>query len=124
MHADVCLVNMPYSSITTPSLALGLLETYITEFGHRVTTIHANMEFATEVGLAEYEVINHSFHECLLGEWTFATVAFPEKPTNDEAFFALFADISAQEKQQLLTIRAQTEAFINDLAKNILAQQP
>jgi ribosomal peptide maturation radical SAM protein 1 len=124
MPADVFLVNMPYSSITTPSLALGLLETYITEFGHGVETIQANMEFATKVGLVEYEVINNSFHECLLGEWTFSSVAFPEKETDDEAFFALFADISAIEKQQLLIIRAQTEAFIDELAKRILAQQP
>jgi ribosomal peptide maturation radical SAM protein 1 len=124
MPTDVCLVNMPYSSITTPSLALGLLETYIAEFGHRVETIHANMEFATKVGLAEYEVINNSFHECLLGEWTFSTVAFPEKETDDDAFFALFADISAIEKQQLLIIRAQTEAFIGEMAQRILAQQP
>ena len=124
MLTDVCLVNMPYSSITTPSLALGLLETYITEFGHRVETIHANMEFAKQVGLVEYQVINDSFHECLLGEWTFSNAAFPEKETDDNAFFALFADISAIEKQQLLKVRAQTEAFIDDLAERILAQQP
>ncbi len=124
MQADVCLVNMPYSSLTTPSLALGLLETYITEFGYTVETMHANMEFATTVGLVEYEVINHSFHECLLGEWTFSSVAFPEKPTDDDAFFALFADISPQEIQQLILIRQQTELFIDQLAKNILAKQP
>lgn len=124
MQTDVCLVNMPYSSITTPSLALGLLETYITEFGHRVETIQANMEFAKQVGLAEYQVINDSFHECLLGEWTFSTIAFPDKETDDEAFFALFADITTIEKQQLLKVRAQTAAFIDELADRILAQQP
>jgi len=123
MQADVCLVNMPYSKITTPSLALGLLETYITEFGHRVSTIHANMEFATTIGLVEYELINHSFYECLFGEWTFSAAAFPEKETDDEAFFALFTDITAAEKEQLLLIRAQTSGYIDGLAKQILAKK-
>jgi len=124
MQADVCLVNMPYSSLTTPSLALGLLETYISEFGYAVETMHANMEFATTVGLAEYEVINHSFHECLLGEWTFSSVAFPEKEIDDDAFFALFADISPLEIQQLILVRQKTALFIDQLAKKILAKQP
>lgn len=124
MQADVCLVNMPYSSITTPSLALGLLETYISDFGHHVETIHANMEFANTVGLAEYETINHSFHECLLGEWTFSSVAFPEKTPNDDAFFALFADITPEEKKHLISVRELTAAFIENMANDIIAKQP
>lgn len=124
MQSDVCLVNMPYSSITTPSLALGLLETYISEFGHKVATLHANIEFATKIGLIEYQTINDSFHECLLGEWTFSAVAFPEKKTDDNAFFALFADITPIEKQQLIKVRQQCHSYIDELAQTIINKQP
>lgn len=124
MKTDVCLVNMPYSSISTPSLALGLLETYITAVGYFVETIYANMEFASKVGIPEYEMINNSFHECLFGEWSFSRVAFPDKQTDDAAFFALFADLSKEESKQLLLVRDQADVFIDEMAKAIIAKGP
>jgi len=115
---------MPYSSITRPSLALGLIENYINKYGHQVETIYGNVEFSTKIGLEIYDQIDNSFFEHLIGEWTFSRTAFPEKNRHDESFFALFTDLSDVIKQQLLTVRTKAEHYIKELADRILAQSP
>jgi magnesium-protoporphyrin IX monomethyl ester (oxidative) cyclase len=115
---------MPYSSITRPSLALGLIENYINEYGHQVDTIYGNVEFATKIGLELYDQIDNSFFEHLIGEWTFARIAFPEKLLDDDGFFALFTDMSETIRQQLLSARNEAEHYIAELAKRILKQSP
>ncbi|MCJ8319316.1 MAG: RiPP maturation radical SAM C-methyltransferase [Colwellia sp.] len=130
---DVCLINMPYSSITRPSLALGLIENYIAAYGYQVQGIYGNVEFSALLGLDQYDVIDNSFHEHLLGEWTFSRAAFSvsnseddeeAQQTNDENFFALFSDITEEVKQQLLSAREQAELYIEQLAAKILANPP
>ncbi|WP_206484050.1 RiPP maturation radical SAM C-methyltransferase [Thalassotalea sp. G2M2-11] len=121
MSADICLVNMPYSSLTHPSLALGLIETYIKAYNHQVDVIYANLEFAHAIGLAEYDLIDHSYFEHLIGEWTFSQAAFSDKANTDEQFFALFSDITDEQKYQLCCIRDHAHSFIDTLTKRILA---
>jgi len=115
---------MPYSSLTRPSLALGLLETYISEYGYKVESLYANLEFAEVIGINQYDVIDSSNHEHLFGEWTFSRSAFPDKKNEDEAYFALFSDISSEHKKQLLRVREKAESFIGKLACKILENNP
>jgi magnesium-protoporphyrin IX monomethyl ester (oxidative) cyclase len=122
MSTDVCLVSMPYSSLTTPSLALGLIETYIAKYGHKVTAIYGNIVFANKIGLMEYDLIDSSSYEYLIGEWTFSRAAFPDKETNDEGFFSLFSDINDEIKLQMLAVRNQAEQFIEELAQDLITQ--
>ncbi|MEW6991231.1 RiPP maturation radical SAM C-methyltransferase [Colwelliaceae bacterium 6441] len=122
MSTDVCLISMPYSSLTTPSLALGLIETYIAKHSHKVTTIYGNIIFANKIGLMEYNLIDSSSYEYLLGEWTFSRAAFPDKETDDEGFFNLFSDITDEIKQKLLNVRIQAEQFIEDIAQDLLTK--
>ncbi|NQZ88855.1 MAG: RiPP maturation radical SAM protein 1 [Colwellia sp.] len=124
MLSTIYLINMPYSSITRPSLALGLIENYINKHGHQVETIYGNVEFSAKIGLELYDQIDKSFFEHLIGEWTFSRVAFPEKVLNDEGFFTLFSDLSDTIKQQLLSTRNEAENYIHELANRILEQSP
>lgn len=124
MDKDIYLVCMPYTSLTIPSMAMGVLETYITEYGYNVEPLYANLTFAKQIGLIEYNFIDNTFNDYLIGEWTFSRAAFPDKPTNDEGFFALFADLSIENKQKLLTIRETAERYINTLAHDIVSNNP
>ena len=124
MATDICLVSMPYSAVTTPSLALGVLETYIAEFDHKVDSIYGNLEYAKIIGLSEYEFINSSFNDYLLGEWTFSKVAFEKNDLSDEGFFDLFTDFTAEKRAQMLEIRKKAEQFVDDMAITILAKNP
>ncbi|MCJ8272778.1 MAG: hypothetical protein MJK04_25700, partial [Psychrosphaera sp.] len=119
---------MPYASVTVPSLALGLLDTYISEMGYKVDTVYGNLMFAKAIGVGEYELLNSAYMEYLVGEWTFSRPAFagqgrfPEP--DDQGFFALFADMTDEIKQQLLLTRDKAAAFIDELASSILAKNP
>lgn len=115
---------MPYSSLTHPSLALGLIEKYIQEFGHKSEVIYANLAFANIIGLAEYDAIDNSYFEQLIGEWTFSRSAFPEKKQQDNEFFALFSDITQEQIKQLISIRDHAEAYIQTLSAQIIKHAP
>lgn len=124
MKKDIYLVNMPYSSLTHPSLALGLIEKYILAYGHQSEVIYGNLAFAQIIGLAQYDAIDNSYFEQLMGEWTFSRAAFPEKQQQDNEFFALFADITPQLIEQLKQVRDEAEIYIKELSKSILKNQP
>lgn len=124
MKTDICLISMPYTSLSTPSLALGVLENYISKYGNTVDSVYGNLEFAKKIGLAEYEFINNAFNDYLIGEWTFSQSAFLQNDLDDEGFFALFRDLDKPKKQMLLSIRDSATNFIDDMAKSVLAKQP
>lgn len=124
MQTDICLINMPYSSITIPSLALGIIENYIKEYGYSVDSIYANLAFASKIGLVEYEEVVNTFTDCLIGEWTFSKAAFPDAELNDDGFFALFSDLTPEKKQALCNIREQAVLFTEELANEVLAKHP
>ncbi|MDO6428266.1 RiPP maturation radical SAM C-methyltransferase [Thalassotalea sp. 1_MG-2023] len=124
MDKDIYLVCMPYTSLTIPSMAMGVLETYITEFGYNVESLYANLVFAKQIGLIEYNFIDNTFNDYLIGEWTFSKAAFPDKPADDDGFFALFTDLSDENKQKLLTIRETAERYIDALAHDIVSNSP
>lgn len=124
MIKDVCLVSLPYSSITTPSISLGVLETYITQYGYSVEAIYGNVKFASIIGLAEYDLIDSSFNDYLIGEWTFSRAAFPDADLNDEGFFRLFTDLDDEKIAQLKDIRNKAESFIEEIAQDILKLKP
>jgi ribosomal peptide maturation radical SAM protein 1 len=124
MSKNIFLVNMPYASITHPSLALGLIENYILAYNHQAHVIYGNVEFANTIGLAEYDAIDNSFFEQLIGEWTFSRAAFPNKENNDDEFFALFTDITDELKQQLHRVRDSAETYISVLTESIIKNKP
>ena len=74
---DVQLVLMPYADIARPSIALGTLKACLRGTGIRCAVEYANMRFAETLGWGMPDV---PYLERLLGEWTFATAAFPDHP--------------------------------------------
>lgn len=78
---DVCLVDMPFGAIERPSLPLGLLQAILEKADIRTTSFYANLFFAEEVGAVEYE-----FWEKVLGDLTFARIAFPDFDPDSATF--------------------------------------
>jgi ribosomal peptide maturation radical SAM protein 1 len=148
---DVCLVSMPYASLSRPSMALGLLKAILASEDIEATVVHANLWFAEAVGLRRYEVISEGSPIIFLaGEWTFAEAAFPEDPRREEKDAEFLrqmheanepAQVTAQVKAQLKTerslaarrspadalisdlwaIRAAASQFVEDVALRVLA---
>jgi len=79
---QVCLVNMPFSSLEFPSLALTQLRSLLrANLGEAVDVrlLHANHDFARIPGLELYqEIATSTQHSSTgLGEWLFRQAAFP-----------------------------------------------
>src|SRR5580658_5799654 len=141
--SGVCLVSMPYASLTRPSLALGLLSAILAAEGFQVKAAHANLWFAESVGLRLYQQAESSPIVFLSGEWTFAAAAFADDPRREakdaeylrqvrEAFMLLAQQKAGQgpaEAQRngdalvrdLWALRAAATLFVDEVARRVLA---
>src|SRR5580704_8186017 len=114
--SGVCLVSMPYASLTRPSLALGLLSAILAAEGFQVKAAHANLWFAESVGLRLYQQAESSPIVFLSGEWTFAAAAFADDPRRE----AKDAEYLRQVREEFL--RQQREGY--QAAIQILGRNP
>jgi ribosomal peptide maturation radical SAM protein 1 len=134
---DVCLVSMPYASLTRPSIALGLLQAILADSGITATVAPANLWFAENVGLRRYELpASKSPSVFLSGEWSFAGAAFADDPRRDAKDAEYLGQVhQASERHpvvwrgargealtaDLLALRAAAGQFIDDTARRLLA---
>ena len=121
---DVCLLNMPYAGLERPSIALGILEAILKQDNRTYRSIYANLSFAEHIGEKIYYWIGLTRNEDLLGEWTFATAAFPDFSPDPDAYFDLFRDMPRSFREKLMEVREKSRSFINNLAAQVLAMSP
>lgn len=84
--AHALLITMPFYSLRTPSLQIGLLAAIGRDRGFIVDTLHLNLDFASLIGRDLYEALcQHRGPE--IGNWLFAIAAFmDEAPDQDGRF--------------------------------------
>lgn len=120
----IALVNMPFSSLQIPSIALHQLETVIkeTEKDILVDVHYLNHDFGALFGPDMYAWISESLagHTCGFGEWLFRQVAFPEHPDNMEEYFARYqyhfgADQVAKFHRELAPLRKELPGIIDGM---------
>lgn len=83
---DVALVQMPFSEVGQPSLALGLLRADCDRHAVRSRIVHANMWFSEEIGPAAFDMIFQSYSTTLIGEWAFSAALFPDFHPDDDRY--------------------------------------
>jgi ribosomal peptide maturation radical SAM protein 1 len=104
---------MPFVSIDTPSIQLGLLKAIARLQGHEVTNFHLSLDFAAQIGRDAYAVLaNHRGH--LFGDWLFSVAAFGrDAPDCGNRFLSdfgpsisdLFAPLGRQADEYLWRLR-------------------
>jgi ribosomal peptide maturation radical SAM protein 1 len=88
----ISLINMPFSSLNLPSIALTQLKA-VTEQrlggNVRVRNLYLNLEFAHYFGLDLYEYVIGALqaNNSGLGDWIFRQAAFPDQPDNTTYYF-------------------------------------
>jgi magnesium-protoporphyrin IX monomethyl ester (oxidative) cyclase len=120
---------MPYGILERPSLALGSLQASLRAANRACRTVYANLHFAHQVGLGNYNLIGSSDSKDLLGEWTFARAAFGPRcddleAYHEEIYFDLFAHLGLTPSSlwsALQYLRDQAEIFVDQLAQALLA---
>lgn len=133
-RADVCLITMPYATVTLPSLALGLLKGILQRDGIPTTVVHANLWFLELVGLERFRICEHLAPiELQIGEWTFAAAAFRDETPDDAALFDRLRrspgliltrhrpDGLPQLFEDLHALRRAATAFVDTTARRVLA---
>lgn len=129
---EICLVNMPLSSIVRPSLALGLLKAILGRNGLGADVVYPNLWYVEFAG-AQYQpvLMTPRTEECLV-DWLFAPAAFPEHEVSVEPFLDmlfqnhpdLLADAESDPRDLLLALRERTPDFIDWTARRILERAP
>lgn len=69
------LVSMPFMDADRPSIQLGLLKAVAEQQGHEVRTLHANLDFAAQLGVERYRQLSEHRGR-LIGDWLFSIEAF------------------------------------------------
>ncbi|MGN6182421.1 MAG: RiPP maturation radical SAM C-methyltransferase [Thermoanaerobaculia bacterium] len=126
MH-DVVLVVMPYASVERPSVALGTLHACLLRDGIAAHAMHATLRFADEIGLVAYESINSAAISNRIGEWTFAAAAFPDADLRPDEYLETLSKLSGEPPrfaEQLLAVRETASAFVDRIAREVLAMRP
>lgn len=80
MNADrsrVLLLNMPFVSVSRPSIGISLLKARLREEGYFCKAAYPNLRFAEMIGLDRYTIIDRSFENSwFAGDWLFAQELF------------------------------------------------
>jgi ribosomal peptide maturation radical SAM protein 1 len=86
------LVSMPFLDSDRPSIQLGLLTSIAINHGFPTRAIHANLEFAAQLGADDYRKLADN-RGCLIGDWLFSVEAFGDAaPDPDGVLLDEFAD--------------------------------
>ena len=85
----VLFLNMPFSSLFQPSLALSQFKSQLAEKGLSCTVLNLNFEFARRIGFKAYEPLQ-TLHavDARIGEWLFAREAWGAEFGPSSARFA------------------------------------
>lgn len=121
---DVCLVNMPFSSISYPSAALGILDACLTKHNITSKTFHFNLDFAEIIGPRLFNLMSELPQQLLMGEWIFRKLSFPEFLSNDEEYFGLFSTEYPLLKKTLIQMQSVAETFLQKVVEEILVNEP
>lgn len=101
---SIGLINMPFSDIQIPSIALAQIKSVTNEiFGEkaRVDEFYFNLEMAQFLGTELYSFISNSgpSNTTGFGDWFFRQQAFPELPDNEQDFFERYSTHFSPELQ-------------------------
>ncbi|WP_343983869.1 RiPP maturation radical SAM C-methyltransferase [Kribbella koreensis] len=80
---------MPFMDVDRPSIQLGLLKAIAGQQGFDVRTLHANLDFAAQLGVELYRKLSEHRGR-LVGDWLFSLEAFGDEAPDVEG--ALLAD--------------------------------
>ncbi|KDQ69557.1 RiPP maturation radical SAM C-methyltransferase [Streptomyces halstedii] len=129
----VLLVNMPWSPIDLPSLALGILKRSVDEHvpGGSAEVLHANLEFTdwitrrTEFTAEDYEYYALSSYFLGCGDWVFSSALYDDPAWREEEFTAAMSGkLRASRMRMTKELHRQVPEFVETIARRIVEYAP
>jgi len=136
--ADICLVQMPYSTLYTPSLALGILKSCLVREGFSCRAFYGDILFADAVGLEIYQKFLNKRIIHLFAEMSFAGNVWYGEGEDDfsgscrddiyqeyleEVVYPL-EGVKEEYSDLLKKVRDIIPEYLKDLAESILEEKP
>lgn len=123
----ICLVNLPFSNLALPSIALTQIKSVVDAgFKDAVTTeVHyPSHDFAKFLGVDFYGFIATSMDSLNtgLGDWLFRHAAFPELPDNTEKYFERYFPSRTPEIDLLKKLVWQKRPGLDALLDEVIAK--
>ncbi|MBC7270383.1 MAG: cobalamin B12-binding domain-containing protein, partial [Streptomyces sp.] len=129
----VLLVNMPWSPIDLPSLALGILKRSVDERvpGAACEVLHANLEFTdwitdrTSFTAQDYEYYALSSYFLGCGDWVFSSALYDDPEWMDEEFTEVMTPKLRKSRMRMTReLHAVVPEFVARTAERIVAAEP
>ncbi|MFH8932916.1 RiPP maturation radical SAM C-methyltransferase [Streptomyces griseosporeus] len=129
----VLLVNMPWSPIDLPSLALGILKRSVDERVPDATcdVLHANLEFTdwitrrTEFTAQDYEYYALSSYFLGCGDWVFSSALYDDPEWKDEEFTRVMTPKLRRSRMRMTKeLHRVVPEFVEEIAQAIVAAEP
>lgn len=129
----VLLVNMPWSPIDLPSLALGILKRSVDERVPDTTceVLHANLEFTdwithrTEFTGQDYEYYALSSYFLGCGDWVFSSALYGDPEWRDEEFTRVMTPkLRTSRMRMTRELHRVVPEFVDEIARAIVAAEP
>ena len=129
----VLLVNMPWSPIDLPSLALGILKRSVDERvpGAGAEVLHANLEFTdwiterTEFAPEDYQFYSLSSYFLGCGDWVFSSALYDDPTWRDEEFAtAMKGKLRKSRLHMSRELHRQAPEFVEMMARRIVEYAP
>ncbi|MEI6450597.1 MAG: RiPP maturation radical SAM C-methyltransferase, partial [Actinomycetes bacterium] len=130
-RCDLVLVTMPFQHVRFPSLAVGLLKAILAREGFACRAVYANLRFAERLGLDLALLGERQWNVSYLGDWLFQRALFPGAGVSAAELVRDYVrpgDVPAAELRRLEELaaaaRLSAERFLDDLAAEIVADEP
>ncbi|MGW3667572.1 RiPP maturation radical SAM C-methyltransferase [Streptomyces sp. NPDC005141] len=129
----VLLVNMPWSPIDLPSLALGILKRSVDERvpGATCEVLHANLEFTdwitsrTEFSAEDYEYYALSSYFLGCGDWVFSSALYDDPGWKDAEFTRVMEGKLRKSRMRMTRqLHEQVPEFVAAIARRIVEAEP
>ncbi|HEX3860635.1 MAG TPA: RiPP maturation radical SAM C-methyltransferase [Stellaceae bacterium] len=132
MVTDVCLLSMPFSPVERPSYALGLLKAVLVQSGLNVAVRYPCVRFAEQISRRTYSLLSRIRIEDGPVDWAFSGIAFPDHPSDVEAYVArifernpiLWSPDRTADVAALVGVRELAPEFIERTVDEVIALGP
>ncbi|WP_432155301.1 RiPP maturation radical SAM C-methyltransferase [Streptomyces sp. bgisy153] len=129
----VLLLNMPWSPIDLPSLALGILKRSVDERvpGATCEVLHANLEFTdwitrrTEFSAEDYEYYALSSYFLGCGDWVFSSALYDDPVWKEDEFARVMKPkLRASRMRMTRQLHSVVPEFVAEIAQRVVDLEP
>lgn len=127
---DIIFATMPFGPMTTPSIALSLLQSILQAAGMDSRVLYFTLRFADLISSNNYQFIENSSPSDLIGEWVFTDSLFDQESGSMNRAEDYIDIVVGKNKypdvlcQNLPELREKTEGFLDSCLETVLAYSP